>query len=279
MYGVFIFRKTERIDESETKILTLNNTGQIRDLMRQRKMTQAELAKKIDVAESTLSRFVSGRTDKLGDENVMQIAEIFNVSTDFLLGITDEPDRKKYDVSGLGLSVETARNLYTGRVNTDVVNRLLTDHHFAEATYLISRYLNDTLAVGFATKNQLYDSVASLMNGNKQVVHDISALKTPLYQADLSAIQRQFMVEGKEIKKDAGTEIEQAQKIQKDVFDKMVSELTKVENSRKCKITVEDIADTVADSVSGMNGVTEEIQGQIKQLFLSITGGAANENV
>lgn len=251
----------------------------LRDLMRQRKMTQAELAKKIDIAESTLSRFVSGRTDKLGDESVMQIAEIFNVSTDFLLGITDEPDRKNYDVSELGLSVEAAKNLYTGKLNTDVVNKLLTNPHFAEATYLISRYLNDTLAVGFATQNQLYDSVALLMNGNKQAVHDISALKTPIYQADLSAIQRQFMAAVKEIKKNADTEIEQTKKIQKDIFDKMVSELTKGQDIQKCKITPEDIADTVAESVSCMNGVTEEIQGQIKQLFLSITGGAANENV
>ena len=208
----------------------------------------------------------------------MRIAEIFNVSTDFLLGITDEPDRKNYDVSELGLSVEAARNLYTGRVNADVVNRLLTDPHFAEATYLISRYLNDTLAVGFAAQNQLYDSVASLMNGNKQVVHDISALKTPLYQADLSAIQRQLMAATKEIKKDAGTEIEQAQKIQKDIFNKMVSELTKGQNIKECKITVEDIAEQVANCVSGLNGVNGEIYEQIRQLFMQMTGGDLSES-
>ena len=182
-------------------------------------------------------------------------------------------------VSELGLSVEAARNRYAGKLNTDVVNKLLTNPHFAEATYLISRYMNEEQAAGFAAQNQLYDSVALLMNGNKQAVHDISALKTPIYQADLSAIQRQFMAAVKEIKKDVGTEIEQAQKLQKDVFDKMVAELTKGENIKECKITVEDIADTVAESVSCMNGVIEEIQGQIKQLFLSITGGAANENV
>ena len=208
----------------------------------------------------------------------MRIAEIFNVSTDFLLGITDEPDRKNYDISELGLSVEAARNLYTGRVNADVVNRLLTDPHFAEATYLISRYLNDTLAVGFAAQNQLYDSVASLMNGNKQVVHDISALKTPLYQADLSAIQRQLMAATKEIKKDAGTEIEQAQKIQKDIFNKMVSELTKGQNIKECKITVEDIAEQVANCVSGLNGVNGEIYEQIRQLFMQMTGGDLSES-
>lgn len=251
----------------------------IQDLMKKLNLTQSELAKRIDIAESTLSRFISGRTDKLGNESIMRIAEIFNVSTDFLLGITDEPDRKNYDVSELSLSVEAARNLYTGRVNADVVNRLLTDPHFAEATYLISRYMNEELAAGFAVQNQLYDSVALLMNGNKQAVYDISALKTPLYQADLSAIQRQLMAAVKEIRKDAGSEIEQAQKIQKNTFDKMLSELTKGQDIQKCKITPEDIADKVAESVSGMNGVTEEIQGQIKQFFLSITGGAANENV
>ena len=276
----FLFaEKKKGLMKVKQKYLPGTVRERIQDLMKQSKLTQSELAKRIDIAESTLSRFISGRTDKLGNESIMRIAEIFNVSTDFLLGITDEPDRKNYDVSELGLSVEAARNLYTGRVNAGVVNRLLTDPHFAEATYLISRYLNDTLAVGFAAQNQLYDSVTSLMNGNKQAIRDIFALKTPLYQADLSAIQRQFMAAVKEIKKNADTEIEQTKKIQKDIFDKMVSELTKGQDIQKCKITPEDIADTVAESVSCMNGVTEEIQGQIKQLFLSITGGASNENV
>ena len=42
----------------------------IQDLMKSKKMTQAELAVRIGMAESTLSRFISGKTDKLGDENI-----------------------------------------------------------------------------------------------------------------------------------------------------------------------------------------------------------------
>ena len=45
------------------------------------------------------------------------------MSTDFLLGETNIPDRKNYDIAELGLSVEAAKNLYTGRVNTDVYKR------------------------------------------------------------------------------------------------------------------------------------------------------------
>lgn len=41
----------------------------IKDLMKSKKMTQAELAIRIGMAESTLSRFISGSTDKIGNEN------------------------------------------------------------------------------------------------------------------------------------------------------------------------------------------------------------------
>ena len=87
------------------------------DVMRERKLTQRELALRIDVNESTISRFLSGKTEKLSEESVIRIARVFNVSTDFILGTTVIPDKKNYDISELGLSVEAAKNLYTGKVN------------------------------------------------------------------------------------------------------------------------------------------------------------------
>ena len=61
-------------------------------------------------------------TSTLTHEQVLKIARLFNVSTDFLLGETNIPDRKNYDIAELGLSVEAAKNLYTGRVNTEAVS-------------------------------------------------------------------------------------------------------------------------------------------------------------
>ena len=93
----------------------------IQDLMKSRKVTQAELAARIGCSESMLSRFISGKTDKLGDEKIIRIARMFNVSTDFLLGEVDVPGRMNYDISELGLSVQAARNLYTHKMNPQVV--------------------------------------------------------------------------------------------------------------------------------------------------------------
>ena len=137
----------------ERKYLSGNIRERLQDLMKERKITQSELAAKIGMDVSTLSRFISNATGKLGDENIKKIAKEFEVSTDFLLGVTDIPDRMNYDIAELGLSVQAAKNLYTGKVNTEVVNRLLENKNFAAMTNLIAHYFDDTLATGYAAQN------------------------------------------------------------------------------------------------------------------------------
>ena len=126
----------------------------IEDLMKHHKISQAELAAKIGITESTLNRFLTRKVEKLGHEQVLRLARTFQVSTDFLLGLTEIPDRKNYEISELGLSVEAARNLYLGKAQPDVVNRLLESSRFAEVTYLIGQYLDDTIAQGYAFQNE-----------------------------------------------------------------------------------------------------------------------------
>lgn len=58
----------------------------ITDLMKEYKVSQTELAVQIGTTDSTISRFLTGKTDKLSDENIIRIARVFNVSTDFPAG-------------------------------------------------------------------------------------------------------------------------------------------------------------------------------------------------
>ena len=68
---------------------------------------------------------------------LLRIAKVFEVSTDFLLGggEVNTPDRTNFDIEELGLSVQAARNLYTGKANAEIVNRLLESPRFAGATF------------------------------------------------------------------------------------------------------------------------------------------------
>ena len=159
--------------DNETVYLPGKIRDRIQDLMKSRKVTQAELAAKIGCSESALSRFISGKTDKLGDESIIRIARAFEVSTDFLLGEVDEPDRKNYDISELGLSVEAARNLYTQKVNPKIVSYLLENPQFADTTYQIARYLDNELTAGFAAQNQLYSMISSMLGTSPQAADEV----------------------------------------------------------------------------------------------------------
>lgn len=112
-----------------------DTTGRrITGLREREDMTLDELAAKIGINATTLGRIEKGQTQKINSDVLVALAREFSVSTDFLLGLTSIPERKNYDVSELGLSAQSVRNLYTQRVDTDVVNRLLEHPRFATLT-------------------------------------------------------------------------------------------------------------------------------------------------
>ena len=169
------------------------------DLMKEHNISQPELAKEIGCSKSTISRFISGAKGTLTHEQVLKIARLFKVSTDFLLGETNIPDRKNYDIAELGLSVEAAKNLYTGRVNTEVVNLLLENARFAELTYRIAQYFDDTFASGIAAQNAMLTTLSTLLRTKvktpeaAKAAKDISLRRKPVYQGDLDDIEMYFM--------------------------------------------------------------------------------------
>ena len=103
--------------------------GDIRDRiveLAQRKGENMEkLAQCVGITGSQMSRIINGKTLKVSHELVIAIAAEFDVSTDFLLGLTSIPDRTRLDE--LGLSEKAIRNLVSGRVNRKCINHLLED--------------------------------------------------------------------------------------------------------------------------------------------------------
>ena len=241
------------------------------DLMKYHKVSQTDLALKIGCGDSLLSRFLTGKTDKIGDENIIRIARVFNVSTDFLLGVTNVPDRKNYEIDELGLSAQAARNLYTGKVNTQVVNRLLESPRFAELTYILEQYFDDTLAAGYAAQNQMYATLSSLTRKSvksdaaNQAARKILQMRTPVYQADLATIENQFMLAVKEVKKEIGNDYAAAQALTAAVAEKMFTELTKGQDIEKLKVTPEQVTELIIGSVAGMEGVDQEALDKLGQ--------------
>ena len=111
--------------------------GDIRDRiveLAQRKGENMEkLAQCVGITGSQMSRIINGKTLNVSHELVIAIAAEFDVSTDFLLGLTSIPDRTRLDE--LGLSEKAIRNLVSGRVNRKCINHLLEDEELIRLMY------------------------------------------------------------------------------------------------------------------------------------------------
>lgn len=70
--------------------MCMNYGARIKDLLGDRDLKQKALAKALNLTESTLSNYITQRTD-MPLEVLAQIAAYLSVTTDYLLGLTGDP--------------------------------------------------------------------------------------------------------------------------------------------------------------------------------------------
>lgn len=234
----------------------------IQDLIKDSSITQAELAGIIGLSESALSRYLKGQTEMLGDGYIIKIAKHFNVSTDFLLGETNIPDRKNYDIEELGISAEAAKLLYTGRLDSRVLNLLLENPHFPQLLALLARYQNEIVRSGIAAMNQQLTFINSLLlaqaesvpdsaGAATQLAADLRGVRMPVINADTTAIQNLFMLIVRDIKEQGETIAADSNAVTAQVLQRLREELSKGQDSLDLrKITAEDLTGAVMRAVS-----------------------------
>ena len=239
----------------------------IKDLMKERKVNQSELAKMAGCNKSTISRFLSGQTDTISDDAIIAIAKGFHVAADFLLGISDKPDRTTFALEELGLTVESGKALYTSETNAIVINALLGCKSFPALAQLLRQYMEGTAAAGYAAQNQLYTDLAAMIAGeNTEAANALKALKAPPYQADMTHIRNVFDRILIELRQNNKEKIDASKTLTSEVMAKIIANLPKNTNIRS--ITPEQMAGAVVSTVAAEGDFTkEQLEGFMKGII------------
>lgn len=262
------------------RIDTLSSTTQerIRDLLKPvmgevgdpkaAKMSQAQMARQLGIDAATFSRFMSGKTPTITNENLVKMADIFNVSTDYLLGRTDIKDKMNHAASELGLSTEAAQNLYTHRVNPAVVNLLLTNDTFINVLNRLVLYFDEVFAAGFAMHNQQIESLSNLVMGlgtpaALQTAQTVDLMKEPIYQADETTLQNEFLTAIRQIKAKVGEErTAQAALFTDEKMEQITQQLNKGQLAFLPQVDQHQFAEQLLSPMQGLDGISSEsLQG------------------
>jgi transcriptional regulator with XRE-family HTH domain len=258
----------------------------IQDLIRNNDTTQAELAEAAGLSESALSRYLSGQTETLGDVYIIRIARRFNVSTDFLLGETNIPDRKNYEIEELGLSYEAAKLLYTEKIDPGTLNLLLEHPKFPELISLLRRYQDKTMATGIAAFNQTLSGISSLLASHgeqhpedavaaAQAANDVRMQRRKIVNYDYYDIQNLFMTIVKDIQKQAPVKNTGEAPAGARFMERLVAEAAKGQEERDLsKLTLEDISAATVGFLKAFTNINEQHLEKLGPVFTDIMESA-----
>ena len=211
-------------DDEMREYLPGNLQERLRELRESKGYTGSRVADEIGIDRTTYGRIENGSTKTISSDILLKLAALYEVPTDYILGTSNTPENTAYDIQELGLSVEAAKNLYSGKVDQRVVNELLINDKFAMATRLMAMYFSSSVARMMTAHNELlsftYGLLDEMVTGGKipgdkdirEAKQKLKASKIPAEGVELSRIQMQLMSAVREVKKKVVEEVSSLEK-------------------------------------------------------------------
>lgn len=191
----------------------------MKELRESHNYSQAEVGELLGIDQGSYGKMENGKTKTVNSEVLAALAGLYGVSSDYLLGISDVPQKTYYDLKALGLSVEAAENLLAKNANQEVMNELLKNEKFLEATRCMATYFSGIAAISFATTSRLYEFSYDLVtefinrgripkNGETDALRErLATRRKRVEPAELKNIRRLLMEAVSEIRTKTGSEV------------------------------------------------------------------------
>lgn len=101
------------------EVITIKFNTRLKELRLEKGQTQKDLANAIEVGRTTISEYESGKIVPK-QEGLLKIANHFNVSVDYLTGVSDERSTRKQNVSDLDALLNTIHHILLNEYDTPV---------------------------------------------------------------------------------------------------------------------------------------------------------------
>ena len=254
----------------------------IGDLRTSMNLTQTELSEKTGIPISVISRIESGKTATVGHDVVAKLALFFNVSADYLLGLTDVRMRKNVELGELGLSNQALFQILSGKVNSQILSMMIESKNFPRFLDYAQTYFEDANAPAFQSRNAMIDfGIDALKDyaretpeARREATHDINRMnaeKITASEASMIKLRDIMMSILKDMKeaydsKPSDTDTSQLTEMMSVMFEQ-------AEEIRKERpVTAEDMSNIVVNYLA-QTGLDEKAQKILKELCLQMFKG------
>lgn len=251
----------------------------IGDLRTSMNLSQTELSEQTGIPISVISRIESGKTATVGHDMLAKLAVFFNVSADYLLGLTDVRMRKNVELSKLGLSNQALFQILSGRVNSHLLSLMIESKNFPRFLDYAQTYFEDSNAPAFQSRNAIIDfGIDTLKDyaketpaARREANHDINRMNAEKITSDeasmmkLRDIMMRILKDMKEAYDNKPADIDTSQLTE--MMNAMYKQAEAIRQEHP--VTAEDMSDIVVNYVA-QTGLDEKAQKLLKTLCLQM---------
>ncbi|MCL2427370.1 MAG: helix-turn-helix domain-containing protein [Oscillospiraceae bacterium] len=131
----------------------------LRDLRDEKKMTLSDLEKATGIPVSTLQRLEAQEDNRASYQDVALLAKFYNVSTDYLFGLTDNRQYRHIEIDALRLSDSAIGVLKSGNFNNRLISEMISHPDFQPLLSAIEIYIDRKVLPQMNTMNAMYKVV------------------------------------------------------------------------------------------------------------------------
>jgi len=145
----------------------------LRDLREERKLKLADVSEATGIPTSTLQRFESEDTVRVGYQDIEVLTRFYEVSADYLFGLTDNRQYRNVEIDKLSLSDEAIAELMSGKFNNRLLSEVIAHPDFTDLLAAIEVYIDGLIAPKIETTNKILDiAINRVRKKSKKVGHD-----------------------------------------------------------------------------------------------------------
>ncbi|MBT9798556.1 helix-turn-helix domain-containing protein [Hungatella hathewayi] len=137
--------------------VSLTIQEKLKDLRVSRGLNLEQLAEQTGISRSALGQYETEDYKDISHTSIITLAKFYGVSTDYLLGITENKNHPNTDLSGLHLSDGMIELLKSGKINTRLLCELAAHRDFVKLMADIEIYVDGIAAMQIQSLNSAVD--------------------------------------------------------------------------------------------------------------------------
>ncbi len=152
----------------------------LKDLRVERGLTLQELSEQTGISRAALGNYENDDYKEITHKAIVILADYYGVSSDYLIGLTENREQHTFPVDELGLDDQTVDLLKSGKLNVRLICEMIKHPEFINFLSDFEIYVDNIAGMHLRTMNKVIEDARVRLqnNGVSDTDHYLKTLKT-----------------------------------------------------------------------------------------------------